>query len=104
MIWPSRCRCSISSFTWRRTLRTATLPSSARSRATLISSLRRSWVRGGKLSRMMVPSLEGLIPSSEALMAFSMGVRALRSYGEMTSWRASGTEMPAIWLRGTLEP
>ena len=45
---------------------------------------------------MTVPSLDGVMPRSEAWMAFSMAASEPLSYGETTSSRASGTLNPAI--------
>ena len=71
---------------------------------TFTSSLRRSWVSGGKESRMALPSLLGFSPRSEFWMAFSMAPIAPLSNGEMMSCRASGTENPASCCIGTSDP
>ncbi len=59
--------------------RTATLPSSALWRTTFTSSLRRSSVNGGNASRMTFPSFVGLMPRSEAMIAFSIAPSELLS-------------------------
>ncbi len=53
---------------------------------------------------MMIPSLDGLIPRSEFMIAFSMEFSELLSKGLITSMRASGTLKLASCLRGTSEP
>ena len=73
----------------RRRLRTATRPSSALARASLMYSLRRSSVSSGKPQRSTLPSLDGLTPRSESRMAFSMLAIAPMSYGEIRMVRAS---------------
>ena len=66
---------------WRRTLRTATRPSSARVCTCFTSSLRRSSVSGGKASRITWPSLDGVMPRSLDWIAFSIRPRAFLSNG-----------------------
>ena len=56
------------------------------------------------LRRMTVPSTFGVMPMSDFMMAFSMGCRALRSHGWMTTVVDSGTLMLASWLRGVDVP
>ena len=67
---------STSSLRWwiasRRTLRTATRPSSAMWRTTLTSSLRRSSVSCGIGRRMILPSFDGVRPRSDSWIAFSI--------------------------------
>ena len=53
---------------------------------------------------MTWPSLAGLMPRSELRIAFSMAAAALRSYGDTTSSRASGAEMPASFRRSVGVP
>ena len=71
-------------------LRTETRASSALCPTTLTYSLRRSCVSSGMTTRMTLPSLAGFAPMSELRSAFSMSLRAERSYGVMSSVRASG--------------
>jgi hypothetical protein len=78
--------------------------SSARCLASYTYSLRRSWVSCGKARRMTWPSFAGLMPRSELRIAFSIEEVALRSYGETTSSRASGAEMPASCWSGVGVP
>ena len=60
-----------------------------------------SW---GTLMRIRLPSLPGVSPRSEDMMAFSMlGIEDL-SYGCTTSKLASGAERLAICLRGVGAP
>jgi len=82
----------------------ATRQSSVYFLATLTSSLRRSSVSGGMLMRMILPSLTGVRPRSDFMMAFSMAEKAPRSQGWMVRLRLSGTEMEAICLRGVGVP
>ena len=70
----------------RRTLRTATLPSSLMILACLHSSLRRSSVNGGTLMRITPdPSLVGVRFKSLVLMAFSISFTSDLSNGSTTS-------------------
>ena len=71
---------------------------------TLTSSLRRSSVSGGMLSRTTVPSTLGIRPISLLVMAFSIAPRTPRSHGWMTIWWGSGTLIPASWLSGVWVP
>ena len=69
----------------RRTLRTATRPSSARWRTTLTSSLRRSSVSCGIGRRMSLPSFDGVRPRSDSWIARSIALhraRVVRLHGE----------------------
>ena len=88
---PSRSSFSSSSFECRRTLRTATRPSSARSWTCFTRSLRRSSVSGGNARRITWPSLEGVIPRSLDWIAFSIAPMAPLSKGWTASSRGSGT-------------
>ena len=63
----------------RRTLRTAMRPSSARRCTSFTRSLRRSSVSAGMGSLMTVPSLLGLRPRSDSMIAFSMLLIAVLS-------------------------
>ena len=94
----------MSSMASRRMERTATLLSSAFLRITLASSLRRSWVSSGKMRRMTLPSLAGLMPRSDFWMAFSTAGIILVSHRAIMSIRGSGTEMLPTWLMGVGEP
>ena len=84
----------------RRMARMATLASSPSLETSLVSSLRRSSLRGGNTSRMTLPSFWGFTPRSEVWMAFSMPRSTLMSQGWMVSTRASVTETAASWLMG----
>src|SRR5439155_1228248 len=64
-----------------RAWRTATRPSSANLWMTLTSSLRRSSVSEGMGMRMMLPSLAGVRPRSDARIAFSTALRRLLPHG-----------------------
>ena len=65
--------------TSRRMLRTATRPSSAIPRTTLTSCLRRSSVSSGMVRRISLPSLDGVSPRSEFMIAFSIALIELWS-------------------------
>lgn len=56
------------------------------------------------LMRMTRPSLEGVTPRSDFMMAFSMAAMALVSYGCTTTDRESGAEMPAMVFKGVMAP
>src|SRR3954469_5051224 len=84
-----------SCMTSRRTLRTATRPSSARWRTTFTSSFRRSSVSCGIGRRMSLPSFEGVRPRSDSRIARSIDLIELGSYGWTVMSRASGTLMVA---------
>ena len=58
----------------------------------------------GKLSRITVPSLLGVIPRSLFWIAFSIALIEFWSYGEITSNRGSGTLNPASCCIGTVLP
>lgn len=88
----------------RRTARIEIFESSALVLATLMNSLRRSWVSSGNTTRMMLPSLLGLTPRSESRIACSILRRALLSNGVTTAIRASGTANEASWLIGVRAP
>ena len=88
----------------RRTFRTVTRPSSAFCLTTLTSSFLRCSVGTGNDRRMTVPSLEGVMPSSELWSAFSMAGSDPLSYGDTTRRRASGTLNPAIWRSSVSAP
>ena len=60
--------------------------------------------QGGKLSRITVPSLLGVIPRSLDMMDFSIAPIALRSNGEIIRVRGSGTENEASCWIGTGVP
>jgi hypothetical protein len=95
---------SMASLVERRILRMATRPSSIRLRTCLDSSSRRSSVSDGISRRMMLPSLVGIRPSSEVMIAFSIAERAFLSHGVIPSRRVSMTWIEAIWLTGTFVP
>jgi hypothetical protein len=90
--------------TSRRMLRTATLPCSAMPWTTLTSSLRRSSVSSGMLSRMTLPSLFGVRPTSDSRMAFSIDLIELLSYGVIVSSRASLADTCESWFSGVRAP
>src|SRR6185312_1962375 len=94
-------RCCIVS---RRTLRIATRPSSARLRTTLTRSLRRSSVSSGTTSRTTLPSFDGVRPTSDSLIAFSIALIDDLSYGWTVSRRASGAEIVESWFNGVIAP
>ena len=75
--------------TSRRTLRTATRPSSATPWTTLTISRRRSSVISGICSRIRLPSLLGVRPTSDSWIAFSIAPSAPLSKGVTVSSRAS---------------
>ena len=54
--------------------------------------------------RMTEPSLVGLMPISEAWIAFSIGLRVDLSHGWITRMRASATEIAAIAWTGVGVP
>ena len=85
-------------------LRMATLPPSPRFLTCLVSSLRRSSVSWGKISRITRPSFWGLMPRSETWMAFSMGFSRLLSQGWIIRVRASGELMVPTWPMGVSTP
>ena len=88
----------------RRTLRTATRPSSASRWTSFTRSRRRSSVSAGIGSRITLPSLLGLSPRSLSMIAFSMLFMAVLSNGWMVSRRDSGVAMFAICLSGVEVP
>ena len=92
------------SFASRRMFRIATRASSACLATVFTSCFRRSSVGGGIASRITFPSLIGVSPRSDAMMAFSIALSWLTSHGWIVSVRASGTEMDAIWLSGVGVP
>ena len=96
----SRFRWSLAS---RRMLRISTRASSMRLWTTLTSSLRRSSVNGGMLSRTTAPSTFGTSPMSLFVMAFSMAPNAPVP-GLDDDLVGSGTLMPASWLSGVCVP
>ena len=67
-------------------------------------SRRRSSVSGGKMRRISRPSLCGLMPISEAWIAFSIILTAEASHGWMVRIWGSGTATVAIWLMGVGAP
>ena len=78
--------------------------SSALCRASLMYSLRRSWVSSGSVTRIRFPSFDGLTPRSESRIDFSMAVIAVRSNGVMRIIRASGTWKLASCCSGVCAP
>ncbi len=87
----------------RRTLRTATLPSSAIFLYLLAkSSFLLSSVSWGKVMRIAYRRLWGVIPMSLAGIAFSIGLRVEASQGVITSTLASetGNSRHSVYLRG----
>ena len=79
-------------------------PSSAMVLATFTYSRRRSSVSCGNDKRIEMPSLLGDTPRSLSRMAFSMASSEPRSWGLISSCRASGTEIDDICCSGTGEP
>ena len=53
---------------------------------------------------MMLPSLDGLSPTSDSLIAFSIALIDDLSYGCTVMSRASGTEIVASWFSGVAAP
>ena len=92
-------------WTSRRTLRTATRASSSRLWTTRTSSWRRSSVSGGMFRRMILPSLLGVRPRSEARMRF---LDVLERWPDRRAgWsagRGSGAEMVASCSSGVGVP
>jgi hypothetical protein len=66
--------------------------------------LRRSSVSGGKDSRITLPSFEGVMPRSLAMIAFSIEPIAFLSNGCTSRVRGSGTENDASCWSGTWVP
>jgi hypothetical protein len=66
--------------------------------------LRRSSVSGGSARRITLPSLIGVRPRSDFMMAFSTTPIWAASHGWITSVLASGTETVAIWVTGVGVP
>ena len=75
------------SFASRRTLRTATFAASPFFLMSFTNSLRLSSVSSGNTRRMLVPSFVGVIPRSDARIAFSIAFNRLFSHGLI--WMAS---------------
>src|SRR3954451_12940053 len=96
----SRRSCMMS----RRTLRMATRPSSAMWRTTLTSSRRRSSLSSGTPRRIRRPSLFGVRPMSDSMIAFSIALIELWSYGCTVSRRASGALIVASCFSGVGAP
>ncbi len=90
--------------TSRRTLRTATRPSSAMWRVILTYSLRRSSVSCGIGSRIILPSLDGVRPRSDSMIARSICLIADGSNGWIVSMRGSGTLIVAMFFSGVGVP
>ncbi len=67
-------------------------------------SLRRSSVSSGSVTRIVLPSLEGLTPRSESRIDFSIAVIDDLSYGVISTIRASGTWKVASCCSGVCEP
>src|SRR3954469_2828199 len=101
---PSSLRPLRSCMMSRRTLRIATRPSSARWRTTFTSSLRRSSLSSGIARRISRPSLLGVSPTSDSMIAFSMALIDDWSNGCTVMRRASGTLMVASCLSGVCAP
>ena len=85
-------------------LRTATLDSSPYFFTCFASSLRRSSVSWGNTRRIALPSFWGLMPRSEARIAFSIPLRTEASQGWIIRERGSGTEMDATCCIGVGTP
>ena len=88
----------------RRTLRIETRASSALWCASLMYSLRRSSVRIGSTTRMMLPSLLGFTPRSESRSVFSISCIEDLSNGLMMMVRASGVWNDASCWSGVGAP
>ena len=52
----------------------------------------------------MLPSLEGVRPRSDSMIAFSIALIEDLSYGWIVSSRASGAEIVASWFSGVSAP
>ena len=70
----------------------------------LQSSFLRSSVGCGNARRSTLPSLVGVMPMSEARIAFSIAFRVEASHGWITRMRASETETAAICWMGVGTP
>ncbi len=81
-------------------LRTEIRASSAFVRASFTYSLRRSSVSSGRLTRMTLPSLDGLTPRSESRRARSMAPSDDLSNGATRMVRASGVVKDASCCSG----
>ena len=88
----------------RRTLRIATRPSSATPWMTLTISRRRSSVISGICRRMTLPSLFGVSPTSDSLIAFSIALERTLVVGRDVSSRASAAATLESWLSGVSVP
>ena len=82
----------------------ATFPSSPSFETCFARSLRRSFVSCGMVSRMTFPSLLGVMPTSDSMMARSMSGRAPMSNGWICSVWASGVLTPAMVFSGVSAP
>ena len=67
-------------------------------------SLRRSSVRGGITSLIVLPSFDGLKPRFAAIIAFSMSLTVDGSKGITAIVLGSGAEMFAMFLIGIVLP
>ena len=85
-------------------LRIAILAFSPTFFTSLANSLRVSSVSAGITKRITEPSLAGLIPRSDSLMARSISAIDPLSNGEIKRTRASGTVIEANWLSGVGAP
>ena len=88
----------------RRMLRIAIRPSSATPWTTRTMSLRRSSLSSGICSRITLPSLFGVSPTSDSMIAFSIALSELLSYGVTVSRRASLVATLESWLSGVSAP
>src|SRR5215210_5044633 len=93
-----------SCITSRRTFRTATLPCSAMLWTIFTSSLRRSSVSSGIESRITWPSFDGVRPTSDSRIAFSIALIEFLSYGVIVRRRASLAEICESCLSGVTAP
>ena len=66
--------------------------------------MRRSSVSSGIARRMIVPSLFGVRPTSDSMIAFSIALIEALSYGWTVSSRASGALIVASCLSGVSAP
>ena len=56
------------------------------------------------LSLIEVPSLIGINPKLEALIAAITDLTSSLEYGLINNWRGSGIETEAIWINGVGHP
>ena len=86
----------------RRTLRMATLASSARLLTIRINSLRRSWLRSGRVNRIVLPFTCGLMPRSDCWIALITALEASGKNGSILMLRVFSTDTNAMLLTGNV--